>query len=200
MNEENAIFKIIQNHQIEIARNQQGLYKHLFIYDLTPLLLNYRLSEYNNGLFLQLLEIDKNNIDLITSLDKLSFAYITETFLFSSDGYNTLVNSVEDFLDNISTLMYEKYRYNIIKNDLLANEKIELITKYLDTFEYNLAKLTMFFLEPNDNVNNGEIDSLENLNGKFKLEDIVVNSLNGRLINAYVAVAYYFNYIEKKYE
>lgn len=200
MNEENAIFKIIQNHQIEIARNQQGLYKHLFIYDLTPLLLNYRLSEYNNGLFLQLLEIDKNNIDLITSLDKLSFAYITETFLFSSDGYNTLVNSVENFLDNITTLMYEKYRYNIIKNDLLANEKIELITKYLDTFEYNLAKLTMFFLEPNDNVNNGEIDSLENLNGKFKLEDIVVNSLNGRLINAYVAVAYYFNYIEKKYE
>lgn len=200
MNEENAIFKIIQNHQIEIARNQQGLYKHLFIYDLTPLLLNYRLSEYNNGLFLQLLEIDKNNIDLITSLDKLSFAYITETFLFSSDGYNTLVNSVENFLDNITTLMYENYRYNIIKNDLLANEKIELITKYLDTFEYNLAKLTMFFLEPNDNVNNGEIDSLENLNGKFKLEDIVVNSLNGRLINAYVAVAYYFNYIEKKYE
>lgn len=199
--DDNAIFRYIQDGAIEKARNEQRLYRHIFVYDITPLLVHFRFSEFRNKILVGLIHKEKEELDndILNILDKTVLICLTENIMSSTSGNSKYYVSLESLLEDISSILSEDYRVNLIFS-LKALEALQQdLLDYLELFEKNLLKLTMYFVETSDNVNNGEIDTLENLNGKFKLDDVYVRGINGNE-TALLTVSYYFNFIDSKYE
>lgn len=192
--EDHNIITLVQDDMIEKSRIEQGLYKHIFIFDISYLM-RFRFSIYENGALLETLGLDYDIPEVIEHTDVIVLEYLIETILSSSDGYIRLINKPQFFIDDITIMLFEKHRIVAVTNESKFCSIKHKIIKFIDIFYQNLLKITMFYLDPNDNVNNGNNLIIDDLNGKFKLEDIRVMELNNNFL-AQLVICYFFNYTE----